>query len=786
MARNEAQTRRDLIDPALYAKGWTTANVMVEKTIGGIEVFDGKAHRHSQGRMDYLLRFQITTDTQPVAAALIEAKAEDKSPGFGLEQGKRYADCERLNVKFIFSTNGRQFIEFDKFTGLTSEPKLIAAFPTPEELRVRYENGMGFSLESNAARPLLVRYTGGEAQRRYYQDAAIRAVFERIARGGTRALLSLATGAGKTFIAVNLLKRIADAGQLKKALFICDRDELRTQALAAFQGLFGTNAAAIENKDPQKNARVIIATYQSLGISKEDENASFLIENYPENYFSHVVIDECHRSAWGKWSLVLKRNEKAVQIGLTATPRHLITSEKTKETLADKQITADNIKYFGEPIYEYDMLQAVEDGYLAACEIQTGNVNLDDTGISLDEVMRHNPRNYNTGEPITREELQDLYEKTDFESKLLLPDRIIAMCADLFKYLIKSGPPEQKTIIFCVRDIHAEIVANEMNNLYTAWCAVHRAANRLANGKTQASKHYAFKCTSESGGSDYIADMKGSNTDYFIATTVDLLSTGIDIPAVRNIVFFRYMKSPISFYQMVGRGTRLAEDKLSFTIYDYTDATRLFGGEFRSKLQKPKEGGGGGGEPPILIRADGIEAEVTETGRYVVTQKDGKIERITIEDYKQGIAERIVQEIATLDDFRGKWVDPVVRHTLLVSLVTSGYSPEVVRQVENMDEYDLYDILVNIAYGTEPQVRKVRAFSFSYKQRPWLDMLPEETKAVILAIANQFVDEGTEAFENQYIFNAEPVRKAGGLTALKKGGDPKILIQQTKLRIFAA
>jgi type I restriction enzyme R subunit len=355
MARNEAQTRRDLIDPALYAKGWTTANVMVEKTIGGIEVFDGKARRRSQGRMDYLLRFQVTTDTQPVAAALIEAKAEDKSPGFGLEQGKRYADCERLNVKFIFSTNGRQFVEFDKFSGLTSEPRPISAFPTPEELRVRYENGMGFSLESDAARPLLVRYTGGEAQRRYYQDAAIRAAFEKIAQGGNRALLSLATGAGKTFIAVNLLKRVADAGQLKKALFICDRDELRTQALAAFQGLFGTNAAAVESKDPQKNARVIIATYQSLGISTEDEDnhpsddyppkedLGFLIENYPENYFSHIVIDECHRSAWGKWSLVLKRNEKAVQIGLTATPRHLIASEETKETLADEQITADNI-----------------------------------------------------------------------------------------------------------------------------------------------------------------------------------------------------------------------------------------------------------------------------------------------------------------------------------------------------------------------------------------------------------------------------------------------------------
>src|ERR671933_292743 len=100
---------------------------------------------------------------------------------------------------------------------------------------------MGFSLASPAAAPLLVRYQGGEATRRYYQDAAIRAVLEKLARGDKRALLTLATGAGKTFIAVNLLRRIADAGQVRRALFVCDRDELRGQALVAFQNVFGSN-----------------------------------------------------------------------------------------------------------------------------------------------------------------------------------------------------------------------------------------------------------------------------------------------------------------------------------------------------------------------------------------------------------------------------------------------------------------------------------------------------------------------------------------------------------------
>jgi len=781
MPRNEAQTRFELIDPTLRTRGWNETNIKVEATSGGITVIDGKARRR-QGHTDYLLRLEVSKDTQPVAIALIEAKPEDKSPGFGLSQGKRDGDCDRLNVKFIFSTNGHQYVEYDKFTGLTSQPKPLSEFPTTAELRQRYENGMGFSLESEAAKPLLVRYTGGEAQRRYYQDAAIRAVFEALAQGKKRALLSLATGAGKTFIAVNMLKRIADAGQLRKALFLCDRDELRTQALAAFQDKFGANAAPVEHGNAQKNARVIIATYQSLGISSDDDDAGFLVENYPENYFSHIVIDECHRSAWGKWSQALTRNSEAVQIGLTATPRSLIIKGGSKEAEADRKITADNLRYFGEPVYEYTIPQAVEDGYLAACEIQLGRVNLDDTGITLEEVLKHNPRNYITGEPLTEEELKKLYaqyEKTDYELRLLLPDRIIAMCADLFNYLARTGGPEQKTIIFCVRDVHAEIVAAEMNNLYAAWCA--------ANGHRQAN-NYAFKCTAEAKGSDYIADMKGSNTDYFIASTVELLSTGVDIPAVRNIVFFRYIKSPISFHQMVGRGTRLAENKLMFTIYDYTDATRLFGEDFLTKARTPREPGGESEppDPPIIVRADGFEAEVSEAGRFVVTQEDGQIKRIPVEEFKQGLARRLLANTATLDEFRSKWINPAERHGMLQDLVTSGYSPEIVRQVEDMTEYDLYDVLADLAYGVAPHKRVDRAFSFHYKHRSWLDGLPEQTKAVVLAIAAQFGREGTEALENPQLFNIKSILTAGGRNALKLGGDPAELIAETKMRLLAA
>lgn len=654
MSYNEADTRAKLIDPAIHAKGWTEDHIKREVSAGAIDVIGKKAKRRSKGRIDYTLRLKVNSDSQPVAIALIEAKKESLSPGFGLEQGKKYAEgkCNRLDIKFVFSSNGHMFVEYDMFTGLISAAKPMSEFPTIDELRQRYEDGIGFKLTDERAKPLLAKYTGGESARRYYQDAAIRATFEKIAQGGNRALLSLATGAGKTFIAVNLLKRISDAGQLRKALFLCDRDELRTQGLKAFQDKFGSNAAAATGADPQHNARVIIATYQTLGVSADEDDPSFLVENYPENYFSHIVIDECHRSAWGKWSEVLKRNPDAIQIGLTATPRKIKLPKGVTSSPEDERITADNIKHFDEPVYEYTYQQAVEDGYLAACTIQPGEVDIDDTGLSIDDIMALHPRHAITGKAMTRDELKDIYTKNDYEAKILLPDRVNAMCSNLFKYLLETGSPMQKTIVFCVRESHAQAVANTLNNMYVAWC------NERGIEQNKRVSHYAFNCTYHEG-KDYVADMKGSTKDYFIATTVDLLSTGVDIPQLRNIAFFRYLDSSIMVMQMFGRGTRLFEDKLMFTVYDYTDATRLLGVDFISPAKptggKPVGGGESGGDDeggddeggddggeggegiPDIITVDGVDVQVSNAGKFIVTDIDGKVGRMPLEEYKAGI-----------------------------------------------------------------------------------------------------------------------------------------------------
>ncbi len=217
---------------------------------------------------------------------------------------------------------------------------------------------------------------------------------------------------------------------------------------------------------------------------------------------------------------------------------------------------------------------------------------------------------------MTRAELEELYQKTDYEDRIQLPDRVMAMCQDLFDHLLKTGGPEQKTVIFCVRDTHADAVTAEMNNLYAAWCE--------KNGKPRA-EPYAFKCTAAGGGHDYLPDLRGSSRTHFIAATVELLTTGVDVPALRNVAFFRYMKSPISFYQMVGRGTRLdpGTGKLMFHVFDYTDATRLFGEDFFTKPVKPRDRTGlkdlsgldEKEEELLIISVEGFDVHISEKGR---------------------------------------------------------------------------------------------------------------------------------------------------------------------------
>lgn len=810
MALSEADTHAKLVNPAIYRKGWTEDHIKREETTGAVEVFAGKARRQARGRTDLTLRVVVTAEKQPVAVAVIEVKRDTLPPGHGLDQAKAYASAGRLNVPFVFSTNGHQFVEFDRRSGLTTAPRPMADFPSPSDLRTRYEAVMGFSLDALAAAPLLQPYKGGEGARRYYQDAAIRAVFEKVARDtgarrNPRALLSLATGAGKTFIAANLLRRIADAGQLRRALFLCDRDELRRQALGELTNYFGDAVREVyresDGRNHARNATIHVATYQTLGVDREGADESFLAEHYPPDHFSHIVIDECHRSAWGRWSKVLTMNPKAVQIGLTATPRQLSTAEDTDECRADARLTSDNLAYFGEPVYEYEIGQAMADGYLAAMDIKLAAVDLDERGLGIDEIVLKNPKDANTGRPLTAKEIAARYEANSFEQSIILPDRVKAMCHDLFSQMrantLHRGAdgmplgPRQKTIIFCATDRHADLVAAEMNNIFAAYTA--------AKGEERFDP-YAFKCTASVGGNDFIPDFRGSVRTHFVATTVELLTTGVDVRPVRNIAFFKYVASPIAFYQMLGRGTRIDEPtgKLIFSVFDYTGATRLFGEEFISEPQ-PEPRVPPGDHPPLppdvgppppppdpTVWVEGFQPVINDLGRFVGVMDGGRLRMVPLEDFKRALAAILVKEAPTLADFRARWVDPPSRRELLDALVSAGYPPQVVRLIDDMTDYDLYDVIAGVGYGLNPKTKEDRALAFRYKQNGWLSRLPEKARAAVLAVADQFKHGGTDDLENVYIFQTPEVQAAGGAAALAGTGDAKALIRETKERIFAA
>src|SRR6266545_3419035 len=715
--RNESQTRFELIDPALARCGWRPgSDIKVEETAAPVDIIYGKGKRRPKGRTDYVLRRSLTTESEPIALAILEAKREGLPPEHGLQQGKSYRVGKLHNVPFVFSSNGHQFVEYDEETGATSEPRPMFEFPTPDGLIQRYLTARGLPAPAAKEMKLLhTPYQQGRDSLRYYQDAAARAALEKVIRALVaqelpRVLLALGTGAGKTRIAATLLRRIFDAGFMGRGLFLCDRTELRDNGLTDFQAAFGNDAAEVDTRNPQKNARVLIATYQTLDRDQGGEDANFFLKHYPPGYFDVIVIDECHRSAWGEWHFILENNKQAIQIGLTATPRQIrlpeVADEETRRKIEeDRRLLADNLLYFGEPAYEYTYQQGVADGYLAPADLETYHLFHDQQeqpervrGVYRDDVAGKELTNALTGADVSADAIAPRTEGASLESRLIMPGRVKAMCAHFFERLLKTGDddPLQKTIIFCASDHHADLVANELNALYARWCRDHKQ-KRLQT--------YAFKCMSSVGGQTLIPDFRARQRSHIIATTKDLLTTGVNVPCVRNIVFFRYVHSPILFHQMVGRGTRIdeASGKLMFRIFDYTGATALFGEDF---ITPPPSGGTDeppGPPPPPPVKVRGVKIEIEEAGKFNLLGVDGKMRRVTPQEYQQRLITELTQLVPSLANFREKWLDPAQRGELMQQLAQQGLLPEKLRdaaKIDNRDaeEYDLFDILAALAY----------------------------------------------------------------------------------------
>ena len=803
MSYNEAETRFFLIDPVLREKGYVSRDRITLETFttpAPVEPTGAKGRRRAgPGRTDYLLCVQIGDMPKSLSVAVLEAKKETEDPLKGMQQAKGYADCKRFDVKYVFATNGHRYGEYDFFTSLQGGPYPFPDFPPHADLTDRYAKDTGIDLTRPEAKMLFQPDSAAWSQTRYYQDSAIRAACEKILQcqqqdEPSRVLLALATGSGKTIIATNLLWRLNEAGQLTKpVLFLCDRDELREQAYNKLKAAFGDNARIVKTErgeNAAKNARIHIATYQTLGLDDDDAGfASFLTEHYGKDAFSVIIIDECHRSAWGKWSEVLKRNPNAIHIGLTATPRQL--HESKHATAEDQEITSNNLKYFGDPVYEYTLIQAQEDGYLAACEIVKRKASIDSRVFTKQEILAAKPVDIRTGKPLTKADLtKDNYTGKDFDHELFIELRTPKMCEDLFQLLCQNGGPEQKVIIFCNREIHADRVAMYMNNLYTNWCK--------KQGKTP-KDHYAFKCMGgANNGADMIEPMRGSGERAFIACTVDLLEAGVDIERLNAVVFFRYLQSPIKFYQMVGRGTRIHEEtsKYKFWVYDYTDVTLLFGTDFITKPPRPGGGSGGGDttggggdgggdNPAPVAEIGGHRVIVNPQGRFILSRRDGRDVPIPVDEYRREMIQRVLSEAHNLNEFRELWIESQKRRQLIDYLLGDNFSPELIREIDRMNDYDLYDFFGYHGFKARALKRPERGELFITRNQSWFHGMDSKTATVLKGLGHQFAKGGTEALETPALWEVPEIKLAGGISALRGLGKAIDVIHQAKERLFS-
>lgn len=803
MAFNEEETRFHLIDPILRMKGYDSPQRIRLETPAPIEPTGPKGRRSKRsGRTDYLLCVQVGDMPKPLAVAVLEAKRESEDPFAGMDQAKGYADCKRFDVQYVFASNGILYGYYNKPSGLQTGPHPLSDFPSHAELCSWYERDKGIDLFSSEAALLFQTDSPAWSASRYYQDAAIRATLEKIVlerqAGNTpRVLLTLATGAGKTIIATNLLWRMAQSGFLPKpALFLCDRDELREQAYTKLKAAFGSNARIVEKvrgRNAATNARIHIATYQTLGID-ENGDGSFLTDHYSEDAFSVIIIDECHRSAWGKWSHVLTRNPNAIHIGLTATPRQLKPQKNKQQskdvevaTATDAAITAHNVKYFGEPVYEYSLAQAQEDGYLAACEIIKRKADIDACIFTRAEILKAGVKDIKTGRLLTEQDLTKAeYTGRDFDNELFIDLRTPKMCADLFQLLCENGGPEQKVIIFCTRDIHADRVAMQMNNLYADWC------NK--QGK-QRKDNYAFKCTANSG-ADKIELMRGSRENAFIACTVDLLEAGVDIERLNAVVFFRYLQSAIKFYQMVGRGTRIHEEthKYKFWLYDYTGVTDLFGTDFitapsRSSNKARSNNGDddndeGTNETPPVPVINGKKVAINALGHFILVNRGGVATPIPVDEYRREVMTRVLSEAHNLNDFRALWVEAKKRRQLINHLLSDHLSPEVIRDAEQMNDFDLYDFFGKHGYHARALTRSQRGAEYVNANAQWFESMDTKSAIVLKSFGHQFALDGTDALESNALWDVPEIKRAGGINALRTLGKPVQVMQDAKMRLF--
>lgn len=780
----EQEIRTRYITLAIKNAGWQEHQIREEYqlTAGRIVARHNTCIRdiNTIKRADYVLFYNFHT---PIA--VIEAKDNKHKISDGIQQALGYA--EMLNIPFVFSSNGDAFLFHNKYASENEKIEKeisLAEFPSPDTLMDMYKkyNNIDSVKEKQLSSSY---YTENDKMPRYYQLNAINNTYNAIINGEKRVFLVMATGTGKTYVAFQIAWRLWKAGIKKRILFLADREALRDQTYTGDFSPFKENMTMVTNRKVDKSYQIYLALYQSITGQEDTKN---IFKQFSKDFFDLVIVDECHRGSAkddSLWREVLEYFDSASQIGLTATPKE------------NKEVS--NISYFGEPVYTYSLKQGIEDGFLAPYKVIRVILDKDVEGFRPE---RNQKDKY--GNLIEDRE----YNDKDFDRTLFLGKRTETVAKYVSDYLKAHNKRMAKTIFFCVNQEHAAFMRQALVN--------ENADMVKINDK------YVMQITSDNEeGKNQIENFCNKNSSYpVLVTTSKLLSTGVDTKTVEFIVIDSNINSIIEFKQIIGRGTRLVEEKnkLYFTIIDFRNVTRLFAdaafdgeplkseeydittkgkkykfddetltaeaAEKEEKNEKPDTSLPLASNEPKKYYVDNVEVSVLkDLVKYL--DYNGKL---IIESFKDYTRKNIKNKYATLDNFLQAWNSAEKKSIIIDEMEKAGIFMEELKANTKKD-LDPFDMLCHIAYDKPPLTKKERIANV--KKRNYFAKYGAKVQEVINALLDKYAETDIRNLETIDILKLEPVNKIGNpmyiLNTIFKGRKNfENIIKELENEIYAA
>lgn len=718
------------ITPAINSAGWKNEHIRMEYYFtDGRVIFQGKVHARQTGKKaDYLLFHAVN---KPIA--IVEAKDNNKPLGGGMQQAMEYAQI--LDIPFAYSSNGDGFLEHDFLTGKEAELTL-EQFPTPEELYKRLVDARQLSGEALKIVEQPFYSDPYTYEPRYYQLIAVERTVEAIAKGKDRVLIVMATGTGKTITAFQIIHRLKASGTKKKILYLADRNILIDQTMAQDFKPFKKVMTKVQGATIDSAYEVYMALYHQL-VSNEDGVEDPFKQVQP-TFFDLIIVDECHRgsakddSAWRK---VLEYFNSATQIGMTATPK--------------AETGANNLDYFGEPIFTYSLLQGIQDGFLAPYRVTNSYISIDLQGFKPDDDEK---------DLLGRDIAQRLYERKDIGRDIAFTKRREIVAKRITKMLKQIGRMT-KTIVFCTDIEEAEAMRSLLVNLNADLC--------------KKDARYIMRITGDDNvGKKQLDNFIDVDQPYpTVVTTSELLATGVDCKTCGLIVIDKEIGSMTEFKQIIGRGTRLRTDKGKWhlEILDFRNATAKFKdpkfdgdpeppqGKRGKPYTIPEEPSSVVSEPHVKYLVEGEKIAIT-TEIVSILGEDGKTMRTeSITDFTR---KQIRKRYATLNDFVKNWTEAERKKVIVDELKDYSVLVDAVREKNPaLAHADIFDVICHVAFDQPPVTRRERANNV--KKRNYFAKYEGKAREVLEALLDKYADYGILNLEDSDILDTAPFNKIG-------------------------